>query len=189
MTRLAMDRALAVSEKPLIPSDWSQFDDIEASFYARQRPAPAPAPAPVPIAVNLQPVETIETRFPLPYNPPRYEKGKEISRWIPCLKVTCGPRTYRVIKKTDGGRIMAIAHKLRRVATLESLENFIETALEYIDEKPTAPERPAPSLNVTASGICNRFRKGAFEEQRIIHRPANRPDWHNDLQTANDWTE
>lgn len=155
----------AAQEKKLCPSaHWTVFDDIDCRCYAVIRPVPLVAPSPSLIAVTRSPVNCEESRFPIPFSPPRFQNGREVSRWIPCLKVSCGRKTFRIIKKSDGGKIVAIAHKLERVAKPEDVESFIATALKFIgdgDEKLPATARPTPDWSDPASGMFIRQRKGA----------------------------
>jgi hypothetical protein len=144
----------------------------------------------------LQSLSIEPDKFFVSFNPPRFKRNKkgemkEEKMPMEFLAVAAGPLEFRIFKNTDPGNVIRRSHEIRRRCGEDAAKRFADTALAFLKPRESKPERKAiaNALFVNSTGICNRFRKGAFEEQRIMHRPAKRPDWFNDLQTANDWTE
>jgi hypothetical protein len=131
------------------------------------------------IEFELESLSIESDRFFVPFNPPRFKRNKkgelkEEKMPMEFLSISAGPLEFRIFKNTDPGNVIRRSHEIRRRCGEAAAKKFIHTAFvddgsgkPFIKPKESKPERkPLENpFHLTASGICNRFRKGKMQAE------------------------
>jgi hypothetical protein len=124
------------------------------------------------IEFELESLSIESDRFFVPFNPPRFKRNKkgelkEEKMPMEFLSISAGPLEFRIFKNTDPGNVIRRSHEIRRRCGEAAAKKFTDTALPFLKPKESKPERkPLENpFHLTASGICNRFRKGKMQAE------------------------
>lgn len=122
------------------------------------------------LEIELKPLILETKAFQLPFNPPRYSRNKkgelkEDKRTIRYLDVTAGNLRFRVMRNTDPAKVCLRAREVARRCGKDAADQFRKAAAEIVPPLEREKSRPAPDWHTPATGVCNRFRKGACQTE------------------------
>lgn len=145
---------------------WSWKDTMQAAAMNRARPRAVESYHKTRIEFELQPFSVERKKYQRPFDPPRYEDGKEKKMLIVYLAVTAGSlEPFKVMRNTDPGNVIRRSHEIRRRCGEAAAEKFKAEALSFLAEKPRKekPEKKplADPFAIPATGITLQAKRKA----------------------------